>query len=84
MTRCTGSLHVKHLIAIDFPPPFLGGWLGGRGVVRGGAAGGQVARMERPVLLFDEITGNPTYLINGVQIYAEDAYTFTLTQAIER
>ena len=40
--------------------------------------------MERPVLLFNVTTGNPIYLINGVQTYAGDDYTFTLTQAIEQ
>ena len=38
-------------------------------------------RMERPVLLFDEATGHPTHLINGVQPY-DHPYTFTLIQTV--
>lgn len=39
-----------------------------------------LARMERPVLLFDEI-GRPTHLINGVQPFSHP-YTFTLIQEV--
>lgn len=43
-----------------------------------------MARMERPVLLFDEATQAPTHLINGVQPYEDDhyMYTFTLIQEV--
>jgi hypothetical protein len=37
-----------------------------------------LSRMERPYLLFDAKTGAPTHLINGVQRYSADEYTFTL------
>ena len=37
--------------------------------------------MERPVLLFDEKTGRPTHLINGVQPFTHP-YTFTLIQQV--
>eukprot|EP00037_Helgoeca_nana_P001624 m.28165 g.28165 ORF g.28165 m.28165 type:complete len:441 (+) comp11997_c0_seq1:700-2022(+) len=40
------------------------------------------ARVERPVLLFDP-SGTPTHLINGVQRYVNDDYTFTLIRRID-
>ena len=40
-----------------------------------------LSRMERPVLVFDEATGKPTHLINGVQPYSHP-YTFTLIQTV--
>ena len=40
-----------------------------------------LARMERPVLLFDEESGRPTHLINGVQPFSHP-YTFTLVQEV--
>ena len=40
-----------------------------------------LARMERPVLLFDEQSGRPTHLINGVQPFSHP-YTFTLIQKV--
>lgn len=40
-----------------------------------------LARMERPVLLFDD-EGAPIRLINGVQPYSHDDYTFTMIQRI--
>eukprot|EP00040_Diaphanoeca_grandis_P024766 m.136519 g.136519 ORF g.136519 m.136519 type:complete len:646 (+) comp29860_c0_seq1:110-2047(+) len=41
----------------------------------------ELSRMERPVLLFDS-NNDIEYLINGVQVYANDDYTFTLIQTI--
>jgi hypothetical protein len=41
-----------------------------------------LARMERPVLLFDEQSGRPTHLINGVQPFSHP-YTFTLIQKVQ-
>jgi len=41
-----------------------------------------LGRMERPVLLFNPATGAPSHLINGVQPYTWDDYTFTLIQAV--
>ena len=42
-------------------------------------------RVERPVLVFDKATGNPTHLINGVQPrpWPHD-YTYTLIQTIDQ
>ena len=41
-----------------------------------------LARMERPVLLFDAETQAPTHLFNGVQTYGWDDFSWTLHQRV--